>query len=184
MIARILGRKRVWLVIGALVAPLLAVYFVEGHIAREITGTLVFDCDEGVPLWHETCREELPSDGYIRLVDITGKRLQYDENYFHHIAESNTVAEGAITGTDRRSPAPFSIEFYPKDIDPDGDYIILASFSYRTFLRGEHCCYRGADFRNLFERYHPPTRVLTKGHPSKNVVVNLKGEANSLVVVT
>ena len=87
------------------------------------------------------------------------------------VPQSRVIARGITTGTERMSPVQFSIELDPQDIDPEADYVILAKFSYEEF---EDYSSWGANYRNTFDSEESPTPVLTKGHPSKNVVVPLK----------
>ncbi len=160
---------------------LMAAYFIEGRIAREITGTLVFDCDENYVFIaaSDSCLEELPLKGYIGLVDLTGKPLYSDETLYSHLRRYRTIAEGAVTGTDRTSPVPFSIEFYYKDIDRDGDYIILVDFSYSEW---DGPSVRVADYLNSFS--NDPPRVLTNGYPSKDIVVPLTVRDRSIYIIS
>ena len=187
MVARIWSTNRVWLAIAALVA-LLQVGGCIGGIPDEVTGTLVFDCEEARRMdeySQTTCSDMLPSNGYVSLVDVTGVQLDnasymefsgrmsyagIDDKSVVRMPENRVVSEGIVTGPVRTSPVPFSIELDPQRIDPEGDYIVVARFhdGHREppFLWS-------ALYRSRFDGGDPPTFVLTKGNPHKDVVVPL-----------
>ena len=151
-----------------------------------ITGELVWDVEQAY--WTET----LPVDGYIKLVNVTGKNWSRFTGFW--VNPHGVVAEGEVMVGDnpsRSTPVEFVIEYDPTAIDPNMDYAIFVRFNTYTsaYPDSDDPEFYGHGTGEEFSNHQslnewnlackplsvcpPPTLVITKGHPEQSVQVPL-----------
>ena len=135
----------------------------EPGLDGELTGELFWEPDS----WGEFDR--LPAKGYIQLVDVTG--LPEIREWVFREDPARVVATGRLSTDDGKGSVLFTIPYGVARIDSDSEYAIIVRYSWSTNsapLVGEGQIFTNFDYSDL-----SPPLVLTKGHPRKDVEVEL-----------
>ena len=133
----------------------------------ELDGKLTGELFWGPDSWGNY--ENLPTKGYIRLVDVTG--LQEISEWVFGVESDRVVASGTLGTGNGKGRVLFTIPYNVARIDPDSDYAIIARYSWSKSsapLVGEGRIFTNFDYSDL-----SPPLVLTKGRPHNDVEVEL-----------
>ena len=138
-------------------------------LTGELTGEIVFAHSTVTGNINYLETKSLPQEGLIALVDVTGLDLSGD--VLSYVFEPHIIAYGNIDQqASRRSPVSFTIKYDLAGIDPDSDYAIFVRYSESS---GKGLTSQGIYYANHYGREATPTRVLTHGHPRRDVIVRI-----------
>ena len=138
-------------------------------LTGELTGEIVFAHSTVTGNINYLETKSLPQEGLIALVDVTG--LDLSGHVWSYVFEPHIIAYGNIDQqASRRSPVPFTIKYDLAGIDPDSDYAIFVRYSESS---GKGLTSQGIYYANHYGRETTPTRVLTHGHPRRDVIVRI-----------